>query len=67
MEQEKVQNQLDEISTKLNEIENKQEPVIVFRVKILKNVGSSNQQAVTGPGEFSKTLIFKFYDIKYDK
>ena len=50
VEQEKVQNQLKEISAKLDEVANKKEPVIAFRGSGVKDSGGSTQQPVTKHG-----------------
>ena len=46
VEQEKVQHQLATLSAKLNEIDNKKEPVYAFRVTSVKDVGGSSSQKV---------------------
>ena len=51
VEQEKVQNQLEEISIKLNEVANTKEPVVAFRATSVKDSGSSNSQYVNTYGE----------------
>ena len=64
VEQEKVQNQLKEISIKLNEIANKKEPVFAFRATSVKDLtGNTNTQAVSKHGKFGKKsyLIFIVY------
>ena len=59
VEQEKLQNQLTAMSMKLNEIENRKEPVYAFRVSSVKNSGTSKQESVyDNPGE-----MFIIYDI----
>ena len=51
LEQEKVQNQLKIMSTKLDEIENRNEPVIAFRATSVKDSGSNYEQSVNkNPG-----------------
>ena len=52
VEQEKVQNQLEEMSLKLNEVANAKEPVIAFRGTGVKDSGSSSKQYVEKYGEF---------------
>ena len=50
--QEKVQNQLKPISAKLNEIENRKEPVVAFRATGVKNAMSSSTYVDFNPGEY---------------
>ena len=52
VEQEKVQNQLESLSAKLNEVANKKEPVIAFRGTGVKDSGTSSTQSVNKYGEF---------------
>ena len=53
VEQEKVQNQLEVMSTKLDEIANKEEPVVAFRATSVKDSGSSPEQWVSkNPGKY---------------
>ena len=50
--QENVQKQLLTISTKVNEISNRKEPVIAFRATAVKDSGISREQQVSrNPGE----------------
>ena len=52
VEQEKVKNQLTTMSAKLNEIDNRKEPVIAFRATSVKDSGSSMEQSVSkNPGK----------------
>ena len=44
VEQEKVQNQIKEISAKLNEIENMKQPIVIFRAGAVKDVGYNNNE-----------------------
>ena len=54
VEQQKVKNQLITMSAKLNEIDNRKEPVIAFRATVVKDSGSSWQQSVDkNPGRIS--------------
>ena len=46
VEQEKVQNQLEEMSAKLNEVANTKEPVVAFRGTGVKDSGGSSEQYV---------------------
>ena len=47
-------NQLATISAKLNEIDNRKEPVFAFRVTSVKDSGSSSQQSVSkSPGKMN--------------
>ena len=50
VEQEKVQNQLEEMSVKLNEVANKKEPVVAFRGTSVKDSGSSSTVNYSGHG-----------------
>ena len=52
VEQEKVQNQFEEMSIKLNEVANAKEPVVAFRGTGVKDSGSSSTQSVSKHGEF---------------
>ena len=52
LEQEKIQNQLATMTAKLNEIDNRKEPVYAFRVAGVKNAWSSWQSSITyNPGK----------------
>ena len=58
VEQERVQNQLATITTKLNEIDNRKEPVYAFRVTSVKDSGTSSQQhVVKNPGKMFITIV----------
>lgn len=46
MEQAKVQNQLEVMSAKLNEISNGKEPIVAFRATSVKDSGGSSEQYV---------------------
>ena len=49
-----MQSRLDAISTKLNEIANKQDPVVAFRAAAVKDSGSGSTQSVKkNPGTSS--------------
>ena len=62
VEQERVQNQLAIITTKLNEIDNRKEPVYAFRVTSVKDSGSSSQQRVErNPGKRLFKLMPSIY------
>ena len=50
VEQEKVQNQLKLISVKLNEIENRKEPVVAFRATSVKDAKASSTRVNFNPG-----------------
>ena len=53
VEQEKVQNQLEEMSVKLNEVANTKEPVVAFRGTGVKDSGTSSEQYLDNRhGEF---------------
>ena len=52
VEREKVQNQLESLSAKLDEVANNKEPVIAFRGTGVKDSGSSSTQSYSGYGEF---------------
>ena len=58
VEQEKVQNQLEEISVKLNEVANAKEPVVAFRGTGVKDSGSHNTVSVHKDGKFCIILAF---------
>ena len=52
LEQEKIQNQLANMTAKLNEIDNKKEPIYAFRVTSVKNAWSSYNNRITyNPGK----------------
>ena len=52
LEQEEIQNQLATMTAKLNEIDNRKEPVYAFRVTSVKGAGSSRDTHVTkSPGK----------------
>ena len=58
VEQERVQNQLATITTKLNEIDNRKEPVYAFRVTSVKDSGTANEQYVSeNPGKMFITIV----------
>ncbi len=51
-EQEKIQNQLTTMSAKLNDLDNRREPVYAFRVTSVKNPHTSYTKSITyDPGE----------------
>ena len=53
VEQEKVQNQLESLSAKLDEVANKKEPIIAFRATGVKDSGTANSQYISPRhGEF---------------
>ena len=53
----KVQNQLAAMSAKLNEIQNREEPVYAFRVAGVKDVGSSRSISINrNPGKMFITI-----------
>ena len=53
VEQEKMKNQLEVLSTKLNEISNfKKGPVVAFRATSVKDSGYSSEQYVNRAGTF---------------
>ena len=57
VEQEKVQDQLKLISVKLNEIENRKEPVVAFRARSVKGAKSSSTRVNFNPGEFKSKNV----------
>ena len=58
-----MQNQLEVLSTKLNEISNRKEPVVAFRATSVKDSGSSQEQRVSkNPG---KSLFFRSLQTEY--
>ena len=52
------------MSIKLNEIANKNEPVVAFRGTGVKDSGSASEQDVRKQGELEKNSYSKFHDIK---
>ena len=50
---------------KLNEIFNKQEPIVAFRGTGVKDSGSSNEQKVSKPGEFGKHFYSNYHNFNY--
>ena len=64
VEQQKVQNQLEILSTKLNEIANKEEPVVAFRATSVKDSGGNAEQYVRkNPGKsiFYRSSYFEYH------
>ena len=55
--EEKVENQLKLISVKLNEIENRKEPVVAFRANRVKNAKGSSTEVNFNPGEYKSKNV----------
>ena len=64
VEQEKVQNQLESLSAKLDEVANKKEPVIAFRGSGVKDSGGSSTESVKQHGEFLIISYEKYFTWK---
>ena len=56
VEQEKIQNQLEEMSVKLNEVANKKESVVAFRGTSVKDSGGGSKESVSKHGEFQNHI-----------
>ena len=64
VEQEKVQNQLEVMSTKLDEIANKEEAIVAFRATSVKDSGGNAEQYVSkNPGKsiFYRPSYFEYH------
>ena len=64
VEQEKMKNQLKVMSTKLNEVANKKEPVVAFRATSVKDSGDNAAQYVSkNPGKsiFYRSSYFEYH------
>ena len=61
IETETIPNQLETMATKLNDIENRHEPVYAFRVTSVKDAGSSRIEHVSKyPGKIFNRIIIKY-------
>ena len=55
--QQEVENQLKPISAKLNEIDNRNEPVVAFRATSVKDAASHTTYVDFNPGDYKSKIV----------